>query len=335
MKKHYLVIGASGKLGGALTQKLVEEGHQVSILILKNTWHPFLDNLNIKVHYGDITNIKEMEEAFKTVTHVYHVAGIVTYNTQIDDLVYKVNYIGVKNTIKLSKKHNIGKIVVTCSTAGHGIPNTASKPITEKDKLDLKKYKSVMYMYSKHLALLECAKAGKAGVNIVSVSPTAIYGAGDSTMHIGKTILGIKNKKITKAFPGGDTVIDLEDVINGHILAMKKGKAGEDYILANEMLSYKEMFNIIAKATNAPPISKTYPKWLMPIWTTYLKTLNSILSILGKPPKSSPQRIYIRYQYRFFDSSKARKELNWEPKIDFKKSISRAIEYYKENNLYK
>ena len=81
MERHkILVTGASGCLGANLVRKLVEQGHEITIFILKNTWHPYLDNLKLKIVYGDVRNYSEILTAMKDCDYVYHVAGIISYN---------------------------------------------------------------------------------------------------------------------------------------------------------------------------------------------------------------------------------------------------------------
>ncbi len=89
-----LVTGASGCLGANLVLDLVNDGKKVAIFILKNTWHPFLDGLDIEVHYGDVCNKEDIKNAMQDCTHVYHVAGIVSYNLIDDKKIYNVNYLG-------------------------------------------------------------------------------------------------------------------------------------------------------------------------------------------------------------------------------------------------
>ena len=230
------VTGGSGCVGANLIKRLVEQGHEINALIFPNTWHPFLDGLKINVFYGDITKIEDVKEAMKGCEYAYQVAGIVSYNLKDNETMYKVHVLGVWNVLKAAKELDIKKVVVTASTAGIGIPEDKNEPLTEEAPFDFRRYKKVMYMYSKHLGIKLCKKFAREGLNVSMVSPTTIYGQGDITMHIGKVVKKIKEGKLKRAPPGGNAVMSVDDAIDAHLLVMEKGRSGENYIFANEFI---------------------------------------------------------------------------------------------------
>ncbi|MBT3323626.1 NAD-dependent epimerase/dehydratase family protein [archaeon] len=331
-KSKILITGASGCVGANLTKKLVEEGNDVRIFILKGTWHPFLDGLKLEVITGDITNIKDVYKAMEGCDYVYQIAGIVSYNKLDEDLIYKVNYLGTKNILEVAKTLKVKKVVVTASTAGIGIPKN-KLPLNEDSQFDYKKYKKVMYMYSKHLVIKECEKYAKQNLNVSIVSPTTIYGQGDLCMHIGNVVKKIKEGKLKLIPPGGNSVLSVDDVIDAHILVMKKGRSGENYIFANESITYKEMFSTIAKSLNVKKPKLITPNWILEPTKLSLSLMEYALLPLNKKPLLSPHSINFTFKYRYFDSNKARMELGWKPKQTFEESINKAIKFYTDYKL--
>lgn len=326
------VTGASGCIGASLVKKLVRQGHKINILIPKGTWHPFLDNLKLKIFYGDVRNKKDIEKAMKNCKYVYHVAGIVSYNLIANWKVFSVNFYGTKNILEIAKKLKVKKIVVTASTAGIGIPENSDKPLNENAPFN-PKYKKIAYMYSKHLAIQECKQYARQGLNVSILSPTTVYGQGDITMHIGNLIKRIKQGQIKTSPPGGNSVLSVDDVVDAHLLVMKKGKKGENYIFANEALSYYNMYNKIAKILNVKPIKRIKPGWYLPFLKFFLTINEIILFIFNKKSKTSPTSINFLFRFRYFDSTKARKELGWKPKQIFEQAIIQAIEFYDKHNM--
>lgn len=331
--EHILVTGASGCVGANLVKNLVEQGEKVSIFILPNTWHPFLDQLNIRVIYGDVMNKEDVQKAMQGCTQVYHVAGVVSYNLLDHNLMHGVHVLGTRNILEIAKELDIKKVVVTASTAGIGIPEDKTKPLNEDAPFDVVKYKKVMYMYSKHLGMKECMKAAENGLNVSMVSPTTIYGQGDITMHIGKVVKKIKEGKLKSAPPGGNAVVSVDDIIQAHKLVMQKGKSGENYIFANECMPYTEMFSKIATLLGKDPITKTVPKWILPVAKPILTLYEKILFPLKKKPMLSAHSLNFSFKFRYFDSTKAREELGWVPKDSFDMAMQKAIIFYEEHNL--
>lgn len=332
--KKILVTGASGCVGANLVKKLAEDkNNEISIFIPKKTWHPYLDNLRIKIFYGDIRNKKDVLKAMKNCDYVYQVAGIVSYNKLDDDKVYSINVNGVKTVLECAKELNAKKVVVTASTAGIGIPEDQNKPLNEDSPFNFNKYKKVMYMYSKYLCIQLCKEFSRKGVNVSIVSPTTIFGQGDTAMNIGNIVKKISEKKLKFAPPGGNSVISVNDTVDAHILVMEKGKSGENYIFANEFIPFIDLFNKIAVLIGGSQIKKILPMWVLPPVNFFCTLLEKTMGLFNKKPLLSSSAINFSFKYRYFNSDKARSELNWKPKENFENSMIKAINFYKKYNL--
>ncbi len=328
-----LVTGATGCVGSNLCRRLIADGHEVSVLILPGTWHPFLDGLTLNVVVGDIKNRQDVVRAMTGCEYVYQVAGIVSYHILDHKKMYGVHYDGVRTVLEVAQQLGIKKIVITSSTAGIGIPEDKNQPLNEEASFDLKKYKKVMYMYSKHLTIKLGQEFAQKGLTVSIISPTTIYGQGDVEMHIGKVIKKIKEGRIHYAPPGGNAVISVDDVIDAHVLVMERGRSGENYIVADECMSYLELFNRIATVLNVPRLRGVTPFWILPYATFILTMIEQIMAWFKKKPPLSPHSLNFSFKCRYFDSSKARRELGWQPKVSFEAAIKKAIKFYEEHGL--
>jgi dihydroflavonol-4-reductase len=125
--------------------------------------------------------------------------------------------------------------------------------------------------------------------------------------------------------------VDVEDVARGHILAAKKGRMGERYILGNENLSIKDFFDLIAQVGGVePPKRKTsYP---MAITLAYVSKLVSIIT--RKPPLVPISMARNIGLYAYYDCSKAVRELGF-PQPPIKTAIEKAVNWFKENGYVK
>lgn len=328
-----LVTGASGCVGSNLVRRLCEDPkNDITILIPKNTWHPFLTGLRIRIFYGDIRSERDVRKAMEGIDYLYQVAGVVSYNKLDDKNVFSTHVYGVHNMLTIAKEFGVKKVVVTASTAGIGMPEDKT-PLDENAPFDFKKYKKVMYNYSKYLTIQICKKFAKEGLNVSICSPTTIYGPGDITMHIGKVVKKIKEEKLTYAPRGGNAVVSTEDVTDAHILIMKKGKSGENYIVANECMDYIKLFNIIADLLGKKKIKKKLPSYFLTVIRPLVALLEKVMLFFKMKPILSPASLNFSFKFRYFDSLKIRTELNWEPKINFRQAMSDAIDFYRKHKL--
>jgi len=325
-----LVTGAAGCIGSNLVRRLVGQGEDVRIFIKPGSWHPFLDGLELDVCYGDIRD-SNLNNVVKSCNKIYQVAGVVSYN-RMDNLdMYTTHVKGVRNVLEAAINEDVEKIIVTASTAGIGIPQDPSHPLNEKSAFD-PKYRGVMYMFSKNKTIQLCREFAQKGLDVSAVSPTTVYGQGDTKMHIGKLIRRIQNGKIKYAPPGGNAVVSVDDIVDAHLLTMSNGRAGENYIFSDEFIPYFEMFNRIANVIGADFVKRTLPPWILEPSKYLLGGIELAASLIEKKPLVSPASLNFSFKYRYFDSSKARDELGWKPSVGFEESIMKAAKFYADCN---
>jgi dihydroflavonol-4-reductase len=332
--KKIMVTGAAGYVGSNLVRKLAQDpNNEINILIHEGKWHPFLDGLKLNVFYGDIRNKQDVLKAMDRCQYVYQVAGVVSYNKIDNQYMYTTHVDGVRTILEAAMELNVKKVVVTASTAGLGIPEDKNFPVNEKTPFDFKRYKKVVYMYSKHLTIKTCEEFANKGLDVSMVSPTTIYGPGDTKMHIGGVFKNIYEGKIKKAPPGGNAVVSTDDAAEAHMLVMEKGLRGENYVIANEYIPFLEMFNIVGKMLGAKRIEKTFPQWMLAPVKIILTIMENFLLLFGKKPPISAASLNFSFKFRYFDPAKIKKELGWQPKTSFVESMQKALAFYHEQGL--
>jgi dihydroflavonol-4-reductase len=327
MKKVF-ITGATGFLGSNLTRRLVENGDDVTILVRKGSDHPFLKNLDVKKAEGDVSDFESLKNGIKGMDLVYHCAGVVSYCRADKDLMDTVNIQGTENVCNAALEGDVGRLLYVSSTAAIGIPEDPRKPADESSPFH-KKWLNIPYMRSKKIAEEKALSYVKNGLDIVAANPSTFYGAGDIKVSTGEVFRKINSGILRSAPPGGNGVIAVTDCVEGIIMTAEKGKTGERYIFNSENLTFLEIFKTIAETLHKPPINQILPRWLGSPASVAANAMRIALPFLGIEPPISPELIKISWNYRYFDSSKARKDLNWQPNVPFKQACHEAAEFYK------
>ena len=100
----------------------------------------------------------------------------------------------------------------------------------------------------------------------------------------------------------------INDLVNGHILAMEKGTSGEKYILGGENISYKIFFQTIRQYAGKKIRLIRVPRLLIKIWS-FLHMM--VYRLAGKHTHISPKVVDRLSQNRALSCEKAMRQLGY------------------------
>lgn len=304
-----LVTGASGYIGNKLANVLAANGNEVHALVRSDSAKELLQHPNISIFKGDILDKESLGVAMKGCQQVYHVAGRVGAWAKDPSFFYTVNVEGTRNVLDAAVQTGIKKMVYTssCGVIGPSI----NEPLNEKHTR-IASF-GMDYDLSKKMGEDIVLQYAKNGMNAVVVNPPKIYGPG--TISHSLTANALINKFLKKriAFipaPGTYKVCFafIDDIVNGHIMAMEKGKAGEKYILGGINISYQEFFERIRTLSSCRGKIIRVSKSIINVWG-YLQLLNYKLT--GHYPAFSVKSTGYIFKNYIFSSEKAIKELGY------------------------
>jgi dihydroflavonol-4-reductase len=131
--------------------------------------------------------------------------------------------------------------------------------------------------------------------------------------------------------PGGTNLLDVRDVAAGIIKTLRASPKNGDYLLSGENMMFAQSNRIIAEALSVNPPSRVLPRFLnLPLFYLFL----IIESLSKNKAELTADAIDSGFKFRYFDNSKAGKELNWRPEIDFKRTISETIDWLEKNDFF-
>ena len=324
-----LVTGANGFLGAWLTGRLLDEGYTVSALVRKSSDLSELENRKPQYLYGDVTDKESLRLAFKDQDIIFHLAGVVAYKKSARPLMDKVNVEGTQNVVDVCEEFKIPQLLHVSSVVAVGAL-CKPKVLTEKSDYTIS-HLNLGYFETKKFAEEIVMKAVREKrINAVCVNPATIYGFGDAKKGSRKTQIKVARHEFPFYTSGGINVVAAEDVVDGILLAVKSGKNGERYILANENMTIKDLFSRISGFAGVKP-----PAIYMP--NPLLHTIGLAGDFLEKFDINigiSRENYYTATMFHWFDWSKARTELNFKP-TSADKALENSVRWMRDHGYLK
>ena len=321
------VTGGTGFVGSAVIRKLLADGHTVRALMRTGANTRMLDGLPIEHVNGDLSDASVLQQAMTGCDWVFHVAALYAYWGYSWDEFYQSNVDGTRRVLEAAARSGVQRIVHTSSIASLGIPRdgslgTEDTPVTLKDMLS-------DYKRSKFLAEEVVCEFVAKGLPVVTVNPAAPVGVGDhKPTQTGKMIVDFLNGRMPAYVDTGLTVVDVDDVAEGHMLAMEKGKIGERYILGGENLSLKQVLDLLSEVSGRPEVRARIPRAVALAWAyvdTGLARLNP-----KHIPAATPAAVRVSSKKEYFSSAKAMRELGY-TFIPAREALRKAVEWYRTN----
>jgi dihydroflavonol-4-reductase len=252
-----LVTGATGFIGTNLVQQLASGDEPVRILRRQSSNMLGLEGLPIEEVVGDILDEASVREAVKDCRRVYHVAGSADIGPFSSEQLYRTNVFGTEQVARAALAEGVEKLVYTSSsvTIGYG---SAENPATEDSDYNLG-HIPLPYIKTKKAAEEKVLELVAQGLPAVIVNPGYVFGCWDKEPKLNQLLIKSARGKLNFFFPGGMSVVDVDDVATGHILAMEAGQIGQRYILSNRNMTYREFVTVVNASQGKRP-----PKWKLP-----------------------------------------------------------------------
>ncbi|PSB09908.1 dihydroflavonol 4-reductase [Pleurocapsa sp. CCALA 161] len=316
------VTGGTGFVGANLIRLLLQQGYEVRALVRNHSCLDNLKSLEIEIVRGDL-NSSDLPQLMSGCQVLFHVAAQYSLWQSDRDLLYRSNVLGTRNILKCARQAGIERTVYTSSVAAIGVKQDGVADETYQSPVDqlIGNYKK-----SKYYAEQEAVKAVQQGQDLVIVNPSTPIGAFDlKPTPTGEIIVRFLQGKMPFYLDTGLNLIDVQDVAQGHILALTKGKTGDRYILGNQNLTFKQLLGKLEQITGLPAPKSTIPYWI-PYSVAWLG--ENLLTKLGKQPTVAIDGVRMSQQKMFYDASKAVRELGL-PQSDLDLALNKAVQWFK------
>jgi len=305
-----LVTGATGFVGAAVARALQRRGHKLRLLVREGSKRTNLVGLEAELVTGDLADPAGFDRAVAGCRYVFHVAA--DYRLWVPDVaaMRRVNIDGTVGLLRAAAAAGAEKCVYTSSVAALGLTRDGT-PADETTTVD----EAVLigaYKRSKYDAEQAVRALAAAGQNIVIVNPSTPVGPGDiKPTPTGRMVLDAARGRMPAYVNTGLNVVHVDDVADGHVAALAKGRAGEAYILGSENLMLRDLLVMIAAQARRRPAKVRLPiAPLMPLgWA-----MERVAALTGATPLMTPEILKMARKKMFFSSAKAIAELGYAPR---------------------
>ena len=306
-----LVTGASGFVGSAVARRLIERGCRVTALIRSTSPRTNLDGLDLDIAVGDMTDQASVTAAAKGARWLFHVAADYRLWARDPEDIVRANRTGTGAVMNAALAAGVERVVYTSSVAtlgvppGHGRldPADESAPLSEQTAIGA-------YKRSKVIAerLVERLVAER-GLPAVIVNPSTPIGPRDvKPTPTGRIIVEAATGKVPAFVDTGLNLAHVDDVAEGHLLALDKGRIGERYILGGQDVTLRAMLADIAALAGRKAPTINLPRGpLYPLASLF----EAVAQITGKEPMLTRDALTMSKRMMYFTSAKAERELGY------------------------
>jgi dihydroflavonol-4-reductase len=325
-----LVTGSSGFVGSAVARALAARGANLRLLVRGSSPRTNLAELNAEVVEGDMRDEAAVGRALRGCRYLLHVAADYRLWARDPEEIVRNNLAGVNAVMSAALSAGVERVVYTSSVATLRIPKDRpgdeSSGLTEAEAIGA-------YKRSKVVAERRVERyVAEQGLPAVIVNPSTPMGPRDvKPTPTGRIAVEAALGRVPAFVDTGLNIVHVDDVAEGHLLALEKGRIGERYVLGGQDASLSEMLAVIASLTG-----RAAPRVKLPITPLYpLAEIAELMGrITGKEPFLTRDSLKMATHHMYFSSAKAERELGYSAR-PYREALADAVGWFKANGYLK
>jgi nucleoside-diphosphate-sugar epimerase len=323
-----LVTGGTGFIGSHLAEE--GRGRGADVVVLGLTDRPeeqanaeLLTRLGAEVLSGSITDPELCRRAARGATHIFHLAVAMREGGKSDEFFETINLDGTRHLLQAATQERVQRFVY-CSTIGiygHRAPGitTEESPLSPGNIYERTKVAAERLVRD---------FAENCGLPAVVLRPADVYGPRDQRLL--KMFKGVSQGRFP-LFGGGQGrrhMVYVDDVVSAFFKACERDEAlGQGLIVAGPRpCTLRELLDQVAAVTGSKRYGFRLP--LAPM-LGLAAAVEDVCAALAIDPPIYRRRMDFFYSDSAFDTSRARRVLDWHPRVDLEEGIRRTFEDYR------
>lgn len=234
------VTGGSGVVGRALVERLLREGDEVVALARSPDSSEQLERLGARVVAGELLDERALADAMQGCAVAYNVAGVNALCVQDPAPMLRTNAQGPPVVVRAAARAGVPRVVHTSSAATIG---EARGAVGDERTAHRGWYLSTYERSKAEGERAAFATGYQEGVEVVCVNPSSVQGPGRAG-GTARFLLAFLDGRLRFFVQTTVSLVDIADCAEGHLLAARRGVAGERYLLSGFTLSLSEALEL-------------------------------------------------------------------------------------------
>jgi len=326
------VTGAAGFVGKHLVERLVKDGHEVSVTDHPRCCFDDFKAIGARVFPVDLCGKDGPEECFQGAEVVFHVAALASPWGKRERF-WSVNVGGTDHVIRACRQAGVRRLVAVSSTSavfdGHTHHVRADESLPYPTKF-LSPYSETKSVAEQHVLA-----ANGPDLETVAIRPHLIWGPRDRTFLA-------RLRMHAQAGPiyhigGGATETDttyVDNLVDALLLAAKSDRApGNAYFITNgEAIRYGEFMDRFLEILELPGARGSIPKWLAYGAGAVCEVIWNLFRIQREPMLTRYKVAELIYTHTY-KIDRARNDLGYQPRVSNEEGFKRLAAWVKGGGL--
>ncbi len=327
-EKKILITGGTGFLGSEIVRQFLEAGEK-NLRVMASSVPDWMKDAGVEASEGSVTEVRDVAEAVKNVSAIFHLAGKVSRDNEDAAAMNKIHLEGTRILCEAASEAKVQTMILASSSGTIAVSET-DDVVDETFPQPVDVLTKWAYYASKYYQERSAAESftGK-GKKLITMNPSLLLGSGDERLSSTKLVLDFLAKKIPYTPSGGLNFVDVRDAATAFINAVEKGSDGEKYLLGAANMTFADLFGRLERLSGVSAPMLKMPKKFA---TAGAGVIESLFKHFGKASPVATSEVEQAEYFWYFSSDKAKDEVEFQPR-DPQETLNDTIGYLRENFL--
>jgi dihydroflavonol-4-reductase len=293
-----LLTGATGFIGSHVARRLLERGDELRLAVQPGANDEPIRDLDCPRVACDVLDRRAVRRALKGVDKVFHCAGVTSVRPRDAERLFEVNVGGTKIVMEECLRAGVERVIYNSSAAVLGPAEPGGT--ADEAQLFTAGRLGIPYVNSVHEGEVEAMRLAARGLPLVCVNPCVTFGEGDYNLSSTRIVRNFLLGRVAVYVDGAFSIVDVDDVAKGMLLADERGAIAERYILGGRNFTFDRLFADLGRLSGIEP----------PIKLPVQAALAAASALGGRAPMPA-EEVQAASNWWTYRSTKARRELRW------------------------